>query len=138
MDDIPAIQYIRNSVRENRLSHPSVVPDGDVAHYISRRGKGWVCFSGDVMAGFAIADLEGHSIWALFVLPDYEGRGIGRALQQVMLDWYFGQTSETVWLSTAPGTRAEGFYAESGWKDMGMQKNERRFEMRYEEWAKGS
>jgi GNAT superfamily N-acetyltransferase len=136
-DDIPAIQYIRNSVKENRLSHPSVVPDSDVLHFITVRGKGWVCFAGDVMVGFAIADLEDHNIWALFVLPEQEGKGIGRALQQVMLDWYFTQTKETVWLGTAPGTRAEGFYRESGWRDTGMKKNgEAGFEMTYEDWKK--
>ena len=90
-----------------------------------------------LMAGFAIADLEGYNIWALFVLPECEGKGVGKVLQQVMLDWYFAQTRETVWLGTAPGTRAEKFYRQSGWTPMGMRKNgEARFEMAFEDWQK--
>ncbi|MBS1564549.1 MAG: GNAT family N-acetyltransferase, partial [Bacteroidetes bacterium] len=126
-----------NAVKENRLSHPSVVPDHDVLHFITVRGKGWVSFEETVMTGFAIADLEDNNIWALFVLPEYEGLGIGRALQRVMLDWYFSQTRETVWLGTAPGTRAEGFYAASGWRATGLKKNgEAGFELRYEDWQR--
>src|SRR5882724_3032321 len=103
--DIPALQYIRVSVKENVLSDPSVVPDSDVLHFLTVRGKGWLCMADDAVAGFAIADLQGNNIWALFVLPGYEGKGIGRGLQRIMLDWYFGQTDTTVWLGTAPGTR---------------------------------
>ena len=133
--DIPPIQYIRNAVTENRLSDPSVVPDSDVAHYITVRGKGWVCFVDDTMAGFAIADLQDHNIWALFVLPGYEGQGIGQGLQRLMLDWYFGQTKETVWLGTAPGTRAERFYTKSGWTSLGKRPNgEVKFEMTSGDW----
>ncbi len=36
-----------------------------------------------------------------------------------MLDWYFGQTPETLWLSTSPGTRAERFYRTAGWQEAG-------------------
>jgi hypothetical protein len=82
------------------------------------------------IVGFAIADLQDHSIWALFVHPDYEGRGIGRTLHDIMLSWYFSQTSETVWLGTEPGTRAEVFYKKAGWKVVGMkEKGEVRMEL---------
>ena len=52
-----------------------------------------------------------------------------------MLDWYFSQTKDPVRLSTDPGTRAEGFYLKSGWRNAGMaEKGEIRFEMRYQDW----
>ena len=36
---------------------------------------------------------------------------------------------------TAPNTRAEIFYRESGWKELGMHgKNELKFEMTYDVW----
>jgi len=40
--DIPQIQYVRNAVKENQLSDPALVPDGDVEDYLNRRGRGWV------------------------------------------------------------------------------------------------
>ena len=133
--DIKQIQIVRHSVKENRLSNPALVTDEDCEEYITLRGKGWVCEIDNTLVGFAIADLEEHSIWALFVHPEHEGRGIGKKLHGMMLDWYFAHTKDKVWLSTAPGTRAERFYRMRGWKEAGIQKNrEMRFEMEFEDW----
>ena len=133
--DIPQIQIIRNAVKENRLSDPGLVTDADCAHFIQERGKGWVCEKDGRMAGFAIADLQEHNIWALFVHPDFEHRGVGQLLHHTMMNWYFTQTSQMVWLGTAPGTRAAAFYKKAGWKETGTNgKNEIRFEMTEAEW----
>jgi len=135
VDDIPRIQVIRHLVKENVLSDPALVTDKDCEDYITRRGKGWVCEIDGEIVGFAIADLQDHNIWALFIDPDFEGLGIGRQLQILMLDWYFAQTVETVWLGTAPGTRAEKFYRGTGWTDKGLRANgEIRFEMTEKEY----
>jgi len=135
VNDIPAIQNVRHTVRENVLSDPSLVPDSAVEDYLTRRGKGWVCERNKVVVGFAIADLQDHNIWALFLRPEAEGKGIGKALHNRMLDWYFSQTNETVWLSTAPKSRAEGFYRKMGWTETGQYgKGEIRFEMDAATW----
>ena len=60
------------------------------------------------------------NVWALFVHPDYEKQGIGRKLHDHLLQWYFTQTSESLWLSTAKGTRAEKFYKTAGWQEDGL------------------
>ena len=134
--DIPQIQIVRHTVRENVLSNPALVTDKDCEEYLTERGKGWVCEADNKIVGFAIADLKDHNIWALFLRPEYEGKGIGRILHDTMLDWYFSQTREKVWLATSPGTRAEGFYTKAGWTKTGMTKHgEVRFEMTYEDWA---
>ena len=54
----------------------------------------------------------------------------------MMLDWYFTQTKEIVWLGTAPHTRAESFYRKCGWKETGTHGKEIKFEMCYEDWIK--
>ena len=133
--DIPQIQIVRHSVRENTLSDPTLVTDQDVAVFLTERGKGWVCEIEGQVIGFAIVDLRDHNIWALFLRPEFEKQGIGRKLQELMLDWYFGQTQEPVWLGTSPGTRAEAFYRKSGWIEVGMHgKGEVKFEMPYAVW----
>jgi len=38
--DISQIQIVRNSVKENMLSDPALVPDEDVTNFITTRGKG--------------------------------------------------------------------------------------------------
>lgn len=133
--DIPQIQIVRNAVKENILSNPALVTDADVEDYIVRRGKGWVCEMNDEIVGFAIADLVDKNIWALFVHPDAEGKRIGKQLHDQMVNWYFSQTDETVWLSTTPGTRAETFYKMQGWTEVGVYgKGETKFEMRKVDW----
>ena len=133
--DIPQIQMVRHSVTENTLSDPSLVTDQDCADFITVRGKGWVCEADDRIVGFAIADLQQHNIWALFVRPEFEGQGIGKQLHDMMLDWYFTQTKTPVWLGTAPDTRAEQFYRKAGWTETGMHgKGEIKFEMSADTW----
>lgn len=135
LSDIPQIQIVRNAVKENTLSDPALVSDEDVEEFITNRGKGWVCSKKEIILGFAIADLKDNNIWALFVHPDYEGKAIGKKLHDMMMDWYFTQAKESVWLSTGPGTRAEKFYRKAGWKETGMTgKGEIKFELTASEW----
>lgn len=137
IEDIKQIQIVRNSVTENALSNPNLVTDEDCAEFITQRGKGWVCEIDNVIVGFAIADLKENNIWALFLNPKFEKRGIGQQLHKTMLDWYFTQTKETVWLGTAFNTRAEQFYRKAGWTETGTNgPKEIKFEMSYLDWIK--
>ncbi|MES2848551.1 MAG: GNAT family N-acetyltransferase, partial [Bacteroidota bacterium] len=65
--DIKQMQFVRHAVKENILSDPALVTDEDVAEFINKRGKGWVCVLHSEVAGFAIVDLIDNNIWALFV-----------------------------------------------------------------------
>lgn len=132
---IPQIQFVRNSVKENMLSDPSLVPDKDVEDYITNRGKGWVCEVNEKVVGFSIVDLVDKNVWALFVHPDFEAMGIGKQLHRIMLEWYFLQTKEKIWLGTDPESRAYLFYKMQGWKEVGTHgKMEIKFEMDIDDW----
>lgn len=91
------------------MSDPLLVTDKDCEEYLTVRGKGWVDETDNQIVGFAIGDLKDHNIWALFIRPEFESRGIGRQLHEIMLDWYFSITQENVWLGTAPNSIAENF-----------------------------
>ena len=133
--DIKEIQIVRNAVTENALSNPDLVTDADCMEFMFERGKGWVCEDDGSIVGFAIADLKEYNIWALFVHPNYDKQGIGKELHNIMIDWYFSQTQQTVWLGTAPGTRAQEFYKRMGWSDAGLHgSKEVKFEMHYTTW----
>lgn len=118
--DIPAIQSIRNSVKENLILNPGVISNQQCADYLQEKGKGWICEMDGIPVGFAIADLPGKSVWALFVRPEFEKRGIGKKLHALLLDWYFSQSDEPIWLSTEESSRAELFYSLNGWTSVGM------------------
>ena len=133
--DIKQIQIVRNAVTENTLSNPGLVTDEDCAEYLTKRGKGWVCELDNEIVGFSIVDLQDHNVWALFVTPGFDKRGIGKQLHDIMLDWYFSQTNANLWLGTAPHTRAEAFYRKAGWTEIGTHgRGEVKFEIRYEDW----
>ena len=135
--DIPQIQMVRNSVKENTLSDPGLVTDDDCLRFITEIGKGWVCEINGEVVGFAIIDTSRSNVWALFVHPDHEKKGIGRKLHDVMMDWYFKSTSNTCWLGTSPKTRAENFYRKAGWKETGVHgKGEIKFELTGDEWRR--
>lgn len=96
LDDIKPIMKVHFSVKENVLSNPDLVTEKDCEAFLFERGKGWVCDIDGRIAGFSIADLKDHNIWALFIDPEFEKQGIGKKLHDIMLDWYFTQTQKTV------------------------------------------
>ncbi|HEU0063629.1 MAG TPA: GNAT family N-acetyltransferase, partial [Flavisolibacter sp.] len=132
----PQLQIIRNSVKENILNNPSLVTLADYTSYLTVNGKGWVhLVNKHTITGFAIIDTLNYSVWALFIHPAFEKKGIGRMLQHEMLNWHFRQTDKNLWLTTAPGTRAEKFYRSSGWKQTGINKSkELIFEITKQDW----
>jgi len=135
--DVKELLEIRFSVKENVLNNRALVTEEITADFLTRYGKGWVCEIENQIVGFAIIDVLENNIWALFVRPGFEKKGIGKGLQQIMLDWFFNQSDKTLWLGTAPGTRAEKFYIASGWKDVGRTRHgEIRFEITRDEWMK--
>ena len=135
-EDIPQIQIVRNSVKENQLSKPNLISDDLVEEFITKRGKGFACEIDKKIVGFSIVDFVENNVWALFLLPEFEGKGIGKKLHQLMLDEYFSKTKETIWLSTEANSRAETFYKKHGWKNAGFLGNEVKFEMSFEDWRK--
>jgi len=133
--DIPQLHRIRMAVKENRLNNPLLVQEKDYLNYFTNEGKGWLCEIDGKITGFAIVDIVNDNFWALFVDPAYEANGIGRRLEEIALDWYFNSGKKSISLSTAPDTRAEKFYRNSGWKENGSTKHgELIFEMKAEDW----
>lgn len=82
-EDILQIQVIRNSVKENTLSDRGLVTDKDCEEFLFERGKGWVSEVDGRIVGFSILDLKDNNIWALFVHPDFENKGVGRKLHEI-------------------------------------------------------
>ena len=120
LDDIDGLHAVRTSVRENRLSHPNRISRDDYREMLAGHGRGWLVENEDGrIVAFGIADAFRRNIWALFVDPAFEGRGLGRSLLDVMTVWLFAQGDQNIWLTTAPGTRAERFYRAAGWTDTG-------------------
>ena len=127
--DVPAIQRIRSVVLENKLSSRKISAE-DILNAMSVTGMGWVAEKDEQVVGFAIGNKQTGNIWALFVDPDYEKQGIGRALFKTMVRWLSKQNLNKLYLSTEPDTRAEKFYTAAGWtKSKKLSNGEVRFEL---------
>ena len=127
--DIPAIQRVRASVKENRLVS-TVITDEDVRTAIEDTGRGWVVEKAGEVVAFAIGNAVNGNIWALFVRPEAEGCGYGRQLHDTMVDWLWTAGLDRLWLTTEPGTRAQRFYEAAGWHLTGpANRGELRYEM---------
>ena len=113
---------VRLAVRENTLSDPNRITERDYVAALDEVGRTWVIeIDGEVVA-FGTG-LRSGSIWALFVHPDHEGRGYGKALHSAVTSWLWSLGHERLWLSTTPGTRAERFYLAQGWRACGTSSN---------------
>lgn len=135
LSDIKQLYAVRLSVKENILPNPDFISEREYEKYLTHFGKGWLCEMDDQIVGFSIVGLSQRNVWALFVRPEYEKKGIGKHLHDMMLEWYFEQTHETVWLGTGPNTRAEIFYRNAGWRETGRRPNgEIKFEMSAQDW----
>lgn len=117
LDDIPQLHRVRIAVRENRLSDPTRISAQDYAIHLSELGRGWVIEIDTVIAGFAIVRFSDGNLWALFVDPAHEGRGLGSILHEAMLAGLATHGLRRAWLTTEAGSRAEAFYRRKGWQD---------------------
>ena len=113
--DVAAMHALRCSVLENRLSSPDVVTLASYGPYLAS-GCAWVAEGEGTILGFAALDLAAASVWALFVAPAAEGKGVGRALHRHLLAQARRAGLAELVLGTAPGTRAELFYRAAGWR----------------------
>jgi GNAT superfamily N-acetyltransferase len=118
--DLPRLFEIWTAVDEHRLRDGW---DGFLAtaDRFLTRSRLWVWADAHDIQGFGAADPLSGEIEALFVHPAAQGRGIGRALLRKCCDSLLRHGHRHAWLLTSPGTRAERFYRDAGWTEIGVE-----------------
>lgn len=118
LSDIPDVFHVRTSVEENHLSVEQLAQMGiteqAVSEMLAASPCAWVAVVDDRVVGFSMIDIEDASLFAAFVLPAYEGRGLGKNLVLAAEEKLFESHAE-IWLETGRETRAAGFYRSLGW-----------------------
>jgi GNAT superfamily N-acetyltransferase len=121
LDDIETLFHIRTRVTENYQSREELadlgVTPAAIAILLQTDGRAWIAEIDQQPVGFSIVNAAENTIFGLFVLPDFEGRGVGRSLMQHAENWLWLQNSNEIWLLTEnnPNLRAYGFYQHLGW-----------------------
>lgn len=131
--DMPGITHVRISVIENALTREQLdargITEESVAASFLADSKGWVAIDGGIV-GFSVADRASASIFALFVLPAHERRGIGSRLHDLALGWLWQNGAQSVWLTTDPQSKAAQFYERRGWRAAGTaERGDTRYEI---------
>ncbi|HVJ61142.1 MAG TPA: GNAT family N-acetyltransferase [Tahibacter sp.] len=82
---------------------------------------GYVGMADGRLAGYCFGDRDTGEIVVLALLPEHEGRGIGRTLLNLVIDLLRDCGFEKLFLSCSadPTTRSYGFYRRLGWQFTG-------------------
>jgi GNAT superfamily N-acetyltransferase len=132
--DIPHIFDVRTSVRENSLTMAQmaglgITPDA-IAVALGQQPCIWVAVHDGVVIGFSMSDVREGCVFAAFVRPEWEGKGIGRQLIEKAEDFLFAHHA-CIWLNTDGASRAAKVYERLGWTPVAKLANgEIRFEKR--------
>jgi ribosomal protein S18 acetylase RimI-like enzyme len=129
--DIADCFRVRTSVRENKFTLEGLAKIGiteeSVGRMLGSTHQGWVCEVDGRVVGFSMGNKTNGEFWVVAVLPEFEGRGIGKRLTVLTQEWLWESGCGEIWLWTSPdrSTRAYGMYVKLGWRDCGVQKNQR-------------
>ncbi len=127
LEDIETLFNIRTSVIENHQSREELATLGitpeTVAEMLQTDCRAWISEIDEQPIAFSMANAAEKTIFAMFVLPSFEGRGAGRALMQQAEHWLWSQGVEEIWLLTGNDSnlRAYGFYLHLGWTPVDIQ-----------------
>lgn len=118
LSDIDGMFEVRTSVIENHLSREEMrqmgITESAVADMIEKNHCAWVATENDKIIGFTMILQDEGCLFAAFVLPEYEGRGVGRSLVDLAEQELF-KHHKAVWLETDKNSRAAKFYMRLGW-----------------------
>lgn len=126
-EDVGDIFNIRTAVRENHLSMEQLAARGitplRILDVINTASCLWVAEDANGISGFSMADNDSACVYALFVHPRAEGRGMGSALLKMAEDYLFADHA-LIWLVTddSADVRSGGFYRGVPCRIPGMQK----------------
>lgn len=124
--DMAATLEMRTRTRENAVTPQELaevygITPESAAEALRTTQAGWLCEDGGAVVGFAIGDRLTGEVVVLALLPDYERRGLGRALLGRVHDMLraAGHRRAWLWANPDPAVRASGFYARAGYRPTG-------------------
>ena len=120
--DIGPAFAIRASTRQNpvsiaQLAEWGITPESAWQRYASGEVCGWVCEDQGRIVAFGSGDLTTGEVLVLAVLPQYEGKSIGKTLLSLLIRTLHEKGCASLWLAASPEPkiRAHGFYRSQGW-----------------------
>jgi GNAT superfamily N-acetyltransferase len=124
--DAAACLLIRGKTRQNAATPEKLAEYGITAQtwhddIASGTLSGYVAVTRGSIIGYCYGNKQTGEIAVLALLPEYEGRGIGRELLERTVKHLIRLGHKRLFLgcSSDPATRSHGFYRHLGWKSTG-------------------
>lgn len=125
-DDIGNCMELRGQTRENavsieRLNALGITRESWSSDVVNGNLRGYVCLDEGRIVGYCFGDSRTGEIVVLALLPDWEGRGIGRQLLNLIVQDFAAAGFQRLFLgcSSNPEVRSYGFYRHLGWRPTG-------------------
>jgi GNAT superfamily N-acetyltransferase len=126
--DAEALFEVRTSVVENHMTRGQltaigVTPESVASLLESGRTVAFIATNGDRALGFSMARVDAADVFALFVMPEAQGAGLGSRLLAEAEQWLATNGIRSAWLLTSDqsGARAADFYEKRGWPAEGRE-----------------
>jgi GNAT superfamily N-acetyltransferase len=112
--DVARCIWVRTHTREmcwtlEALSKAGIT-EAAVVQHLATTHKGWVCEVDGQVVGMSMGNRSNGEFWVIALLPEYEGRGIGRQLLQQCQQWLHEQGWAEIWLWTSPDKSTRAYY----------------------------
>lgn len=124
--DATACIVLRGKTRENAFSAEQLQALGITSESWSagiRDGSfpGYIGMVDGELGGYCFGDRTTGEIIVLALLPEYEGKGVGKTLLSLMIEEFKELGFKRLFLgcSADPKVRSHGFYRHLGWKSTG-------------------
>ncbi|SEL82727.1 Ribosomal protein S18 acetylase RimI [Roseateles sp. YR242] len=125
-EDVAACIDLRGRTRENAVPAARLAALGITEASWSaqvRQGElpGYVAHDGTILAGYCFGDARSGEIVVLALLPEHEGKGLGRHLLDNTVAHLASLGHQRLFLgcSANPAHRSHGFYRRLGWRPTG-------------------
>ena len=125
-EDAPECVRMRGLTRENAVSEERLRAHGITAESWAediRAGRlpGWVARNAGYIVGYCFGAAQTGEVVVLALLPQKEGRGLGKRLLQLVVDDLRREGHSRLFLGCAadPAVRSYGFYRHLGWVSTG-------------------
>lgn len=125
-EDAPECVRMRGLTRENAVSEERLRAHGITAESWAedvRTGRlsGWVARKAGQIVGYCFGAAKTGEVVVLALLPQQEGRGLGKSLLQLVVDDLQRLGHSRLFLGCAcdPSVRSYGFYRHLGWVSTG-------------------
>ena len=111
----------QNPISVERLAAMGITVESFAGEIRSGLLAGYVCTDDHAIVGYCFGNQTSGEVVVLALLPEYEGRGIGRHLLELVVTQLSAATHKRLFLgcSRDPATRSYGFYRHLGWASTG-------------------